>query len=238
MVGPILPLKVRGACVTRRGKRLVGPIDLTVDPVGVTMVMGPNGAGKTTLLRLMHGLERASAGSVEWRVPVAQARSRQSFVFQAPVVLRRSVVDNIAFPLIVHGQGRRAARRQAAEWAERVGLGDALTRPAAVLSGGEKQKLALARALITAPEAVFLDEPTASLDGRAMREIEAILIDAAKGGARIVMSTHNIGQAKRLATDVIFLYHGQVHEQGEASGFFSQPKTQEASAFLKGDIVE
>lgn len=238
MVSAILPLEVRGACVTRRGKRLVGPIDLSIAATGITMVMGPNGAGKTTMLRMLHGLERTSAGSVEWRLPMDLARGRQSFVFQAPVLLRRSVVDNIAFPLIVAGRGRRAARALAADWAERVGLGEALTRPAAVLSGGEKQKLALARALITGPEALFLDEPTASLDGRAMREIEAILTDAAKGGARIVMSTHNIGQAKRLATDVIFLYRGRVHEAGDAESFLSQPKTREAAAFLKGDIVE
>lgn len=234
----IFPLKVAGACVARRGRRLVGPIDLDLGPDGITIVMGPNGAGKTTLMRLLHGLERVSEGRLAWSVPTEEARERQGFVFQSPVVMRRSVLDNIAYPLVLRGGRRRAARAAAADWAARVGLGDALARPAAVLSGGEKQKLALARALITGPEALFLDEPTASLDGRAMREIETILTDAAASGTRIVMTTHNIGQAGRLATDVVFLYRGQVHESGEATRFFAQQTTREASAFLKGDIVE
>lgn len=234
----IFPLHVAGACVARRGRRLVGPVDMDLGPDGVTILMGPNGAGKTTLLRLLHGLERLSEGTLSWQAPIDDARARQSFVFQSPVVLRRSVLDNIAYPLILRGGARRSARAAAADWAGRVGLGDALARPAAVLSGGEKQKLALARALITGPEALFLDEPTASLDGRAMREIEAILMNAAAGGTRIVMSTHNIGQARRLATDVIFLYRGRVHEKGGAADFFAAQSTREAAAFLKGDIVE
>jgi len=238
MVTPLLPLTVRGAGVRRRGKQLVGPVNLDLTGNGITVVMGPNGAGKTTLLRMLHGLAQLSDGSSEWNVPLAEARTRQGFVFQTPMVLRRTVCDNIAFPLILRGQRRASAREAAKHWAERVGLSDMVQRPASVLSGGEKQKLALARALIFEPDILFLDEPTANLDGRSMREIETILGQVTETGTRIVMATHNIGQARRLASDVIFLYRGGVHEQNRAPEFFSSPRTPEAAAFIKGDIVE
>ncbi len=238
MVTPLLPLTARGAGVRRRGRMLVGPVDLDIAGDGITIVMGPNGAGKTTLLRMLHGLARLGTGSIAWNVPLAQARTRQAFVFQTPVVLRRSVRDNIAFPLILRGEGRAQARARAEHWAKRVGLGDMAQRAAAVLSGGEKQKLALARALIFEPDLLFLDEPTANLDGRSMREIETILGEVTATGTRIVMATHNIGQARRLASDVVFLYRGRVHEQNRADAFFDRPQTAEAAAFIKGDIVE
>lgn len=234
----ILPLIVRNASVVRRGKTLVGPLDLTIDSEGFTIVMGPNGAGKTSLLRLLHGLIRPSGGQVTWACPLNLAQPAQSFVFQAPVVLRRNVRDNIALPLVLRGAVHRVARDHAEDWATRVGLGDFLNRPAHDLSGGERQKLALARALITGPEMLFLDEPTANLDGSATREIETILTTANAQGTRILMATHNIGQARRLASDVIFLYRGRIHEQNRAARFFNDPQTPEASAFLKGDIVE
>jgi len=234
----ILPLTLQGAIARVRGKTLVGPVDLQIGETGLTIVMGPNGSGKTTLLRLMHGLQRVSGGRVEWAVPDGVARGRQAYVFQSPIMMRRKVVDNIAYPLILHGVPRRQARSTAAEWAARFGLGDALERPAPYLSGGEKQKLALARALIRQPEILFLDEPCANLDGRAIREIETILQQAQADGTRIVMATHDMGQARRLATDVVFMYGGMVHETALASAFFKQPATAEAHAFINGDIVE
>jgi len=234
----ILPLALHGVIAKVRGKRIVGPIDLTISTKGFTIVMGPNGSGKTTLLRLMHGLQRASVGTVQWNVPDAIARQHQAYVFQTPIMMRRYVVDSIAYPLTLHGIKKREARPQAIEWAKRLGLGHALDRPAPVLSGGEKQKLALARALIRKPEILFLDEPCANLDGRATREIETILKDAQSGGTRIVMATHDMGQARRLATDVVFMYGGEVHETAPVAEFFNAPETQKAKAFVNGDIVE
>ncbi len=235
---PILPLRLKGAVARRHGKVLVGPVDLELAEQGFTILIGPNGAGKTTLLRLMHGLQRLSAGEVRWAVAESQVRARQAYVFQTPIMMRRRVVDSIAYPLRLRGLGRRAARARATRWAERVGLGHALERPAPVLSGGEKQKLSLARALITEPDILFLDEPCANLDGRATREIESLLAEAQSAGTRIVMSTHHMGQACRLASDVVFLYGGKVHETGPAEAFFNSPRTREAAAFIKGDIVE
>jgi len=237
-VKSILPLVLTGAATRKRGKTLIGPVDLTVGAEGFTIVIGPNGSGKTSLLQLMHGLGRVSKGSVRWNVSQAEAQRQQAYVFQTPIMMRRRVVDCIAYPLLLTGTGRKAARARAAEWATRLGLGEALDRPATVLSGGEKQKLALARALIRKPEILFLDEPCANLDGRATREIETILLEAYRAGTRIVMATHDMGQAKRLSTEIAFLYKGMIHEYGSAETFFSAPKTHEAQAFLRGDILE
>lgn len=234
----LFPVRVTGAEVRRRGKRLVGPVDLCLGSHGIGVVIGPNGAGKTSLLKMLHGLERLAAGRIDWPCGHAAAQARQAFVFQTPVMLRRSVRDNIAYPLRLTGHRRAAARTAADGWVARIGLSEATERPASVLSGGERQKLALARALVTGPALLFLDEPCASLDGRAMREIEALLHAAAAAGTRILMSTHDMGQARRLADEVLFIHRGQVHEFAAAAAFFDAPGTPEARAFLDGDIVE
>ena len=234
----ILPAIMTGVTVRRRGKTLLGPVDLTISESGLTVLMGPNGAGKTKLLRALHGVERLDAGEVRWQVPLAEAQDRQAFVFQSPIMLRRTVRDNLIYPLCIRGVSRREATELAAEWAAKVGLADALDRMAPRLSGGEKQKLALARALIRRPDIVFLDEPCANLDGRATREIETLLRDAVAGGTRIVMATHDLGQARRLADDVVFLMHGRIIEQSDAASFFAAPSTAAAASLLQGDIVE
>jgi len=234
----ILPLVMRGVVAKVRGVRIVGPVDLTIDAGGFTVVIGPNGSGKTTLLRLMHGLQRVSSGAAYWNVPDDVARQNQAYVFQTPIMMRRYVVDSIAYPLILRGMARREARAKAADWAVRFGLAHALDRAAPVLSGGEKQKLALARALIRKPDVLFLDEPSTNLDGSATREIEKILQDAQTDGTRIVMATHDMGQARRLASDVVFMVGGLVHETAPAAEFFDAPKTRKARAFVNGDIVE
>ncbi len=234
----ILPLTLAKASARKGGTRLVGPIDLKLGAEGFTMVIGPNGAGKTTLLRLMHGLERCAVGNVNWAVAAEEAHRHQAFVFQTPVMMRRRVLDSLAFPLILRGASKKDAQDKAAEIAARFGLAQLAEHWAPQLSGGEKQKLSLARALVTEPQVLFLDEPCASLDGRATREIEAILQAARAQGTRIIMSTHDMGQARRLAEDVIFMHKGRICEHSDASGFFSAPATARARRFLAGDIVE
>jgi tungstate transport system ATP-binding protein len=238
LVSGLFPLKVRGALTRHKGKVLVGPIDLELDGTGTCVVLGPNGAGKTTLLRMLHGIARLHGGTINWACGTQAARNAQAFVFQQPVMLRRSVLDNLVYPLRMRGVPRNEARQKAGEWAARAGLTEMLERQATVLSGGERQKLALARALIGEPALVFLDEPSASLDGRATREIEEILTTSSAAGTRFILSTHDMGQARRLASRVIFLLSGKVHETGPAAEFFAGPATPEARAFLKGDIVE
>ncbi len=229
-----MSLSLTQAVVRRRGKAILGPLDLTLAREGVTIVLGPNGAGKTTLLKVLHGVERLSSGRLEG----AGDRSAQAYVFQSPIMLRRSVAQNLAYPLKLQGAPKAQIDGAVQDWAARIGLADALDRPAPRLSGGEKQKLALARALIRQPDILFLDEPCANLDGRATREIEALLHEAQAQGTRIIMTTHDLGQARRLAQDVVFLLNGQIAEQSAAQLFFATPGTLEARSFLKGDIVE
>ncbi len=234
----LLPLQLCGATAHMRGKKLVGPVDYTLEGTGLTMVIGPNGAGKTTFLRLMHGLQRVSGGELRWAVSAIQARQKQAFVFQTPIMMRRKVLDSLAFPLLLRGMGKAEARSKARQCARRFGLKDLLDSWAPMLSGGEKQRLSLARALIIEPEVLFLDEPCANLDGSATREIEGILQRAKLAGTRIVMASHDMGQARRLADEVIFFHKGRVHENARAGVFFSAPVTREARAFINGEIVE
>lgn len=237
MVSPILPLILEDIELRRGGKRILGPVSLRLEGEGISVLMGPNGSGKTSLLRAMHGLERINRGRVIWQGDQVLARARQAFVFQSPILMRRSVVDCIAYPLLLDGVAKAAARRRAALMAGRVGLAEMLEQPAQVLSGGEKQKMALARALIREPEVLFLDEPCANLDGRSTREIEAILRVARDGGTRILMSTHDVGQARRMADDILFLYAGRLHETGSRATFFDAPKTPEAMAYINGELL-
>ncbi|GLT11096.1 ABC transporter ATP-binding protein [Sulfitobacter porphyrae] len=234
----LFPMQARGIESRRHGQVLVGPVDLMLEGQGACVVIGPNGSGKTTLLRLLHGTARLSAGRIDWACSTEEARHHQGFVFQRPVMLRRTVMENLAFPLRLRKVPAGEARARARDWAARVGLERMLERPAPVLSGGEQQKLALARALISEPKVLFLDEPCAALDGRATREIEEILTAAKSNGTRLILSTHDMGQARRLADDVLFLLGGRIHESGPAETFFNRPETPQARAFLRGDIVE
>ena len=229
---------LQGALVKRKGKAILGPATCDLSPDGITIVLGPNGAGKTTLLKVLHGVERLTDGKVHWNVSAEEAHTSQAYVFQSPIMLRRSVRQNLAYPLQLIRASKNDIARETNSWAERIGLADALDRPATRLSGGEKQKLALGRALIRKPKVLFLDEPCANLDGRATREIEDVLKEAHRAGTRIIMTTHDLGQARRLASDVIFLLKGQVHEHLPGDKFFDAPETPEARAFLQGDILE
>lgn len=200
--------------------------------------MGPNGSGKTTLMRLIHGLENPREGTSTWNSDLKIAQLSQSFVFQTPIMLRRTAFENITYPLILRGINKNTAAEIAHKWISKINLEASSNLNARYLSGGEKQKLSLARALATNPQLLLLDEPTANLDGSATKEIEKLLQDAHEAGTRIIMTTHDIGQGKRLAEDIIFLYRGNIHELGMAKSFFKKPATREAQAFLRGDILE
>lgn len=230
----IFPLTLAQTCVKRRGKTILGPIDLTLTQGGPLIVIGPNGSGKTTLLRVMHGIERINSGALKWS---QNDPAKHAYVFQTPTVLRRSVIQNLAYPLHLSGQDKSAIDTACATWLDLIGLRDMALVPATRLSGGERQKLAIARALIREPDLLFLDEPTANLDGHTTREIETILQDAHARGTRIVMATHDMGQARRLASDVLFMKNGKIHENSPAETAFSAPETPDLQAFLKGDIV-
>ena len=225
-----LPLAFENASLRASSVEIVS--DLTLDLAGSapTILLGPNGSGKSTLLRLAMGLVPPSSGRVSWGGR-ASPSDRLAMVFQRPVMLRRTAAANVAYAL-----GRRDEQR-ICELLDRVGLGGLASRAARRLSGGEQQRLALARALARDPEILFLDEPTASLDPAATKSVEDIVQSVAASGVKIVMATHDIGQARRLAGDVVFLVRGRVHERAAARDFFAGPATREAQAFLAGDLV-
>ena len=230
----MFPLTLDGVVVRRRGKTVIGPVDLTINQGGPTIVLGPNGSGKTTLLRVMHGVERINDGTVTWATDQLE---NHAFVFQSPIIMRRSVFENLAYPLRLLRRPKDEISQTVTQWIKRIGLEEQSNFPASRLSGGERQKMALARALIRDPDVLFLDEPCANLDGFATREIEALLQETVASGTRIIMATHDMGQARRLARDVVFLLDGKVHETGDAQSILSTPQTSEFAAFLRGDIV-
>jgi tungstate transport system ATP-binding protein len=228
------PLTVRGLTLELGGARVLHDLDLDLGPSGCTMIMGPNGAGKSLLLKLLHGLMTPTAGTIEWAgTPAAQATKRQALVFQKPVLLRRSVAANVDFVLRARGKDR--CKRDAL--LDHVGLAHKAKQPARLLSGGEAQRLALARALASDPDVLFLDEPTASLDPASVLAIEKIVKDARNRGVRIIFVSHGMGQARRMADDVVFLHGGRVIEHSPAGTFFPKPQTQAARDYLNGRIV-
>ncbi|WP_254274971.1 ATP-binding cassette domain-containing protein [Halomonas sp. 3H] len=229
----IAPLAFDAVTVTHRDQTLLQPTDLRLASCHRTLVMGPNGAGKSLLLRLAHGLLAPSAGRVSWE----GTTPRQAMVFQRPVLLKRSAIDNLTYALAVSGTPRQERRDRAREALARFGLAPLEKRPARVLSGGEQQRLALARAWLTRPEVLFLDEPTSALDPAAIRAVEEAVLDFHRRGTRIVMTTHDLNQAKRLADDVVLLYGGRLIEHTPAERFFNQPRTPEGQAFLRGELV-
>jgi tungstate transport system ATP-binding protein len=214
---------------------ILNALTLVIEPGAPTLLLGPNGAGKTTLLKLAMGLLRPVAGRIRYGTMPAIARRRHAIVFQKPVMLRRSVARNVAFALRAANRAPQAASIEALLQA--VGLGALAERPARRLSGGEQQRLALARALARDPEVLFLDEPTASLDPNATKSVEDIILSIARRGVKIVMATHDLGQAKRLAGDIVLMAHGRLVEHAPAGAFFRAPATEMGRRFLAGELV-
>ena len=234
----ILPLELRNISYDVDGLRLIEGVSLTVANGPLTMIVGPNGAGKSLLLRLCHGLLTPTDGAVVWGGPrQSDAALRQAMVFQRPVVLRRSVFANVEYPLKLRGTAKTARRRRVLEALQRTGIEHLQNRQATVLSGGEQQKLALARAWTLEPEILFLDEPTASLDPASTLDIEQLIGDIHASGIKVMMTSHNLGQLRRLADEVIFLSNGQVVEKADALSFLSDPKSPQAQAYLAGEIA-
>ena len=235
----ILPLELRGLSLKLRAGRLIDKIDLIVEDPGISVIMGPNGAGKSLLLRLMHGLIVPSAGEIRWAgVPMnADMRQRQAMVFQKPVLLRRTAAANIAYALGLRGVARGERRSRSHEALQLAGLESRAATPARVLSGGEQQRLCLARALSLDPDVLFLDEPTASLDPASTLAIERLLLDAQSRGIKVIVVTHDVGQARRLAQEIVFLHHGKLIEHQPASRFFRNPESDVARAFVAGGLI-
>ena len=229
-----LPIRFDNASYSVGSTAILREMDLTIAAGAPTLLLGPNGSGKTTLLKMAMGLVAPVSGRVAYAGHKDQAR-RHAFVFQKPVMLRRTVARNVAFALKAAGRARDPG--VIARLLDSVGLGELADRPARRLSGGEQQRLSLARALARDPEVLFLDEPTASLDPAATKGVEDIVARTAHAGVKIVMATHDLGQARRLAGEIVFLAKGRLLEQTPATTFFIEPATTEARRFLAGELV-
>ncbi|MCC2674006.1 MAG: putative transporter involved in tungstate transport, ATP-binding component [Ramlibacter sp.] len=209
-------------------------VDLRISPGERVALIGANGSGKSTLLRVLHGLLRPTAGSV-----LSDGTLRQAMVFQRPFALRASALSNVALGLWLRGTPWRAAKEAALLALGRVGLAQVALRNARTLSGGQLQRLALARAWSLDPHVLLLDEPTSSLDPHAKREVEALMADFATSGMTLVFASHNLGQVKRLATRVVYMEQGRILADLPVQAFFDGPlreTSHEADLFVKGEL--
>ncbi|SCA57985.1 Amino acid ABC transporter ATP-binding protein, PAAT family [Candidatus Terasakiella magnetica] len=236
----ILPLKVKDVNFIAGDKRLIKDMNFQVKAGARVMVLGANGAGKSLLLRICHGLLPASSGEVFWNGQAGfpkKVRKHQAMVFQRPVLLRRTALANIEYALKRQGIHRSERRDMAYAAMKKVGLGRLAEQPARVLSGGEQQRLAMARAWAIQPEVLFLDEPCASLDPSATHSIEETIEAFVEKKTTIIMTTHDLGQAKRLGSDVMFMHRGRVLEKANVKDFFTSPQNDLAQAFVKGELL-
>ena len=236
-LGSLLPLRLDDVVFAVGSRRIIDGISMQLDAGPRTMILGPNGAGKSVLLRLCHGLLRPTGGSVAWNAAeIAGGPRRQAMVFQRPVMLRRSALGNVTYALKLAGIPSGEREERAMEALRKVGLESLARHAARVLSGGEQQRLALARVWALRPEALFLDEPTASLDPGATHEIEKVIAALHAAGTKIVMVTHNLGQAHRLGDEILFLHQGRLVERAPADRFLKHPTSPEAAQFLEGEL--
>ena len=232
-----LPIVLENVSVFSGEVPIVDRLSVTLARGAPTVLIGPNGAGKTTVLRLAMGLIRPSRGQVTWDGREDIPPLRRAFVFQRPAMLRRSTAGNIRYALAAANVPRETRDARVSELLALVGLVGLADRPAKRLSGGEQQRLALARALAKDPDVLFLDEPTASLDPAATNSIEEMIRAISARGIKVVMATHDLGEAKRLAGEVVLLHRGRVIESSPASSFFTQPQTPEARRFIAGELL-
>ncbi len=233
-----LPLVVEGLGYRVDDKDLLVDVSFSIQPDTFNIILGPNGAGKSLLLRLCHGLLSPHAGRIAWRgLSPAAARRWQAMVFQRPVMLRRSVAANVHYALRVRGVPRTQCRHRVHEALAATNLLALAHMPATRLSGGEQQRLALARTSALEPEVLLLDEPCANLDPRSTLDIETVLGTLRKRGTTVVMTTHDLAQARRLGERVLFLNRGRLVEDADAGRFFAAPRSPEARSFLDGELL-
>ena len=235
---PLLPLVASRLQFAIDGRQIIRDLSFRIDTTGRTVILGPNGAGKSVMLRLCHGLIRPTGGDLRWGgLALTQARDQQAMASQHPVLLRRTVTGNLLHVLHVKGVPRSEGQALVDAALQQAGLEDLGPRAARTLSGGQKQKLAIARACVVRPAVLLLDEPTANLDPAAVRGVEELVRAVAAAGTKILMTTHDIAQARRLADDVLFLNEGRLIEHAPAADFFAAPQDPLAAGFLAGELL-
>jgi tungstate transport system ATP-binding protein len=234
---PLLPLVARRLEFGINGRKIIRDVSFWIGSSGRTVILGPNGAGKSVLLRLCHGLLKPTGGEIRWgELPVAQAREQQAMAAQHPVLLRRTVTGNLLHVLRVKNVPRDERQALVDSALQQAGLAHLGGRAARTLSGVQQQRLAIARAFVLRPAVLLLDEPTANLDPAAVRGVEELIGAIGAAGTKILMTTHDIAQARRLAADVMFLSDGRLLEHAPATEFFTAPKDSVAASFLAGEL--
>ena len=221
------------------GKALISIEKLKVYEPKITVILGPNGAGKSLLLKLIQGIQKPSAGRIKLRgIPIEENQERLTMVLQAPILLRLSVYYNIAMCMNRSNFFLSSSEKEAIyRLLKKVGLEDKLNVPAKFLSGGEKQKLSLARALISNPSILLVDEPTSTIDPTTTLLIENMIREQSELGTKIIFVTHDINQAFRLANDAVMIYKGKIIEHGSVESFFQKPNSSFTKRYLSGSLL-
>jgi tungstate transport system ATP-binding protein len=232
-----LPIRFDKVSIADRDVTILDDISVEIEAGAPTVLIGPNGAGKTTFLRAAMGLIAPTRGRISWGGREKSPPSHRAFVFQKPAMLRRSAAGNLRYAMRIAGRRPGRDDRRIDELLGLVGLGDLGRRSARQLSGGEQKRLALARALAREPDLLLLDEPTASLDPAAAKAVEDVIGTISASGIKIVMSTHDLGEARRLAGEIVLLHRGRIVERGPAAEFLNAPKTREARTFIAGELL-
>ena len=230
-----LPIILDGVVFRPGGRIVLDSLSARITSRGVTALIGPNCACKSVTLRLLDGLLAADGGAIRFG-DRASASVRRAFVFQRPALVRASAAANVELALASSRLRASAVRERAREALDRVGLADRANDPARKLSGGEQQRLALARAWVSEPELLLLDEPTANLDPGATEAIEALVAVIAKTGAKVILVSHNLGQVARLAEDVLILARGRAVEHGRAAQVLQRPRSPEGRSYITGEL--
>ena len=235
MPNPLLPIRISDLRLVKGDRRVLAGVNLLINTPGITVIMGPNGAGKSLLLRCLHGLIEPDQGTITLgKLKVPESRSWQAMVFQQPVLLRRTVLQNLAFAV---PELAKSSPQRLLQALESVNLSDRADQPARMLSGGEQQRLTLARALLSKPALLLLDEATASLDPASVLLIESLVKAQSAQGTKVILVSHDQSQARRMADEIVFISNGRVAEQSSAVQFFSAPQTPMAQAYLAGEIL-
>jgi tungstate transport system ATP-binding protein len=232
-----LPLILEDVSLLARELTILDRVSLILAPGAPTMLVGPNGSGKSSLMRVAMGLVAPTSGRVTYGGRTGVPPVRRAIVFQRPVMLRRSALANLTYALAAAGVPRSERGTAAQDLLDRVGLAALGERPARRMSGGEQQRLAIARALAKDPDILFLDEPTASLDPAATKATEDIIAGIAARGIKIVMATHDLGEARRLGGEIVLMNRGRIVEVADADTFFTAPKTDAARRFAAGELL-
>ena len=232
----LTPIVISNLSLLLGKTKILDKIKCKIHNKSIIAVLGPNGAGKSLFLKTINGLTPVESGKIKFNSKEInyQIRKEIALVFQKPTLLRRTVLENMQFVL---EKKNKLSNLEIMNHLQKVGLDTYKHKPARLLSGGEQQRLSLARALLINPSLLLLDEPTANLDPYSLNLIEEIILDENKKGKTIILTTHDMGQAKRLAKEILFFDKGKLLEQTKAINFFAKPKTKEAQNYINGKIL-